>query len=135
MKSRVGGYSDGVVREGEVAGSYRAAVASAVASTQAFIADPSQAQLQIAARSLQDALNQGLFLLGVPKEDVAKLASSIVANRGSQVLSPKSLRARPLPAPSPTLRGCNSSARVDSCGDRLTTNLPRPIGAPVREGK
>ena len=123
-----------MVREGEVAGSYRVAVASAVACTQAFIANPSQAQFQVAASSLQDALSQGLFLLGVQKEDVAKLASSIVANRGSEVLSPKPLRARPLPAPSPTLRGCNSSARVDSCGDRLT-NLPRPIGAPAPEGK
>lgn len=128
-----------MVREGEVAGSYRVAVACAVATTQAFIANPSQAQFQIAARSLQDALSHGLFLLGVSKEDVAKLASSIVANCSSEVLSP---------APSPMPRGFNSPKprepdivtqlrveyALDSCGDRLT-NLPRPIGVPEREGK
>ena len=139
-----------MVREGEVTDSYRAAVASAVACTQAFTANPSQAQVQIAARSLQDALSQGLFLSGVPKENVAKLASSIVANRGSEVLSAKSLRPL-LPAPLfPTPRSFNSLASrhmepdivtqlrveyaLDSCGDRLT-NYPGLFGARDREGK
>ncbi|BEL41686.1 hypothetical protein Isolate57596_50500 (plasmid) [Mycobacteroides abscessus subsp. abscessus] len=140
-----------MVRAGEVAGSYRAAVARAVAVTQAFIVNPSHARFQIAARSLEDALSRGLILSGVPKEDIARLAALAVANCGSEVVSPKSLRARRLPAPSsPMPRGLDSPAprhiepdivtqlRVeyafDSGGVR-STNLPRPIGAPDREGK
>lgn len=135
-----------MVHEGAVTGSYRAAVACAVATTTAFIASPSPVQFQIAARSLEEALSQGLFLLGVPKGDVAKLASYIAANCGSEVPSPKLLRMEPLP--SPMQRGFNSPAprepdivtqsrieyALDSCGDRLT-NLPRHIGVPDRQGK
>lgn len=65
---------------GEGIGPYRAAVARAVATTQAFIASPSQAQFQTAARSLDDALNHGLSISGVPKEDTARLAASAAAN-------------------------------------------------------